>query len=192
MRSILVFCGSNTGDHSIYQTAAYELGKTLAEKSIRLIYGAGNVGLMGILADAALAHGGMVMGIIPDFLRDKEVCHEGLTELIIVKSMAERKLIMAKQCDGVITLPGGYGTLDELFEMLTLAQLSQMNLPVGILNIHGFFDPLLNQLDLMHREKFLKTAHRQLLIAAEDIHTLLLKMSTFKMEEPVGKWEGRD
>lgn len=191
MKSILVFCGSNKGNNPIYETAAYELGKTLARRGMRLIYGAGNVGLMGILADSALEHGGEVTGVIPYFLREKEVCHLGLTELVIVQSMAERKLAMAERADAVITLPGGYGTLDELFEMLTLVQLSQANHPIGILNINGFFDPLIAQLNRMNEDKFLKDIHRNVLLSADNIEDLLAKMGQFEPIGTAGKWEGR-
>ncbi len=191
MKSILVFCGSNKGNNPAYETAAYELGKTLAQRGMRLIYGAGNVGLMGILADSALEHGGEVTGVIPYFLREKEVCHLGLTELVIVQSMAERKLAMAERADAVITLPGGYGTLDELFEMLTLVQLSQANHPIGILNINGFFDPLIAQLDRMNEDKFLKDTHRNVLLSADNIEDLLAKMEQFEPIGTAGKWEGR-
>lgn len=191
MKSILVFCGSNKGNNPAYETAAYELGKTLARRGMRLIYGAGNVGLMGILADAALEHGGEVTGVIPYFLREKEVCHLGLTELIIVQSMAERKLAMAERADAVITLPGGYGTLDELFEMLTLVQLSQANHPIGILNINGFFDPLIAQLNRMNEDKFLKDIHRNVLLSADNTEDLLAKMEQFEPIGTAGKWEGR-
>lgn len=191
MKSILVFCGSNKGNNPAYETAAYELGKTLARRGMRLIYGAGNVGLMGILADSALEYGGEVTGVIPYFLREKEVCHLGLTELVIVQSMAERKLAMAERADAVITLPGGYGTLDELFEMLTLVQLSQANHPIGILNINGFFDPLIAQLNRMNEDKFLKDIHRNVLLSADNIEDLLAKMEQFEPIGTAGKWEGR-
>ncbi len=188
MKSILVFCGSNKGNNPIYETTALELGKTLAQRGIRLIYGAGNVGLMGVLADAVLEHGGEVTGIIPYFLRDREVCHLGLTELIVVQSMAERKLVMAKHADAVITLPGGYGTLDELFEMLTLVQLSQATHPIGILNINGFFDPLVAQLDRMHEEKFLKDIHRRMLLVSNHLEDLLTQIDKFQPTDNTGKW----
>lgn len=191
MKSILVFCGSNKGNHPAYEKAAYELGKTLAQRGLRLIYGAGNVGLMGVLADAALEYNGEVTGVIPYFLRDREVCHLGLTELIIVQSMAERKLAMAERADAVITLPGGYGTLDELFEMLTLVQLSQANHPIGILNINGFFDPLIAQIDRMNEDKFLKDIHRNALLSADNIEDLLTKMEKYEPIGAAGKWEGK-
>lgn len=176
IKSILVFCGSKTGNNPLYETTTCQLGKILAEKGITIIYGAGNVGLMGVLADATLAAGGKVEGIIPYFLSNREGGRTDLTELVQVDSMAERKKLMAKRADAVITLPGGYGTLDELFEMLTLVQLSKAAHPIGILNINGFFNPLIAQLDLMEQEGFLRSEHRNLLIVSEDIEELILKM----------------
>jgi len=192
MKSVLVFCGSNKGINPVYEQAAKELGKLLARQGIRLVYGAGNVGLMGVVADAALEHGGEVLGVIPYFLKEKEVCHTELTELIVVDSMAERKLVMAEHSDGVITLPGGYGTLDELFEMLTLVQISQVSQPIGILNVDGYFDHLIAQLDWMNRERFLKDAHRDLLIVSEKMDDLLARMQQHTSIGEVGKWEERD
>ncbi len=191
MKSILVFCGSNKGTHPVYEATALKLGRTLAQAGIRIIYGGGNVGLMGVLADAALAEGGAVTGVIPHFLRTREVCHEGLTELVVVQSMAERKLVMAELADSVITLPGGYGTLDELFEMLTLVQLSQAAHPIGLLNVEGFFDPLLAQLDRMCTDHFLKETHRRMLLADPDIEGLLFKMKNFTPSADTGKWLNR-
>lgn len=176
MKSILVFCGSKTGNNPIYETTARQLGKMLAERNINLIYGGGNVGLMGVLASATLAAGGTVTGVIPYFLSEKEGGRNDLTELIQVQSMSERKKIMAKRADAIITLPGGYGTLDELFEMLTLVQLSKANHPIGILNVNGFFDHLMAQLDVMEREGLLRLEHRNLLLIADNIDALLLQM----------------
>lgn len=192
MKSVLVFCGSNKGNHPVYETTAIKLGQTLAQGGIRIIYGGGNVGLMGVLADAALAEGGAVTGVIPHFLRTREVCHEGLTELVVVQSMAERKWVMAELADSVIPLPGGYGTLDELFEMLTLVQLSQAAHPIGLLNVEGFFDPLLAQLDRMCAAHFLKATHRQMLLAAPHIEGLLFKMKNFTPSTDTSKWLNRE
>lgn len=175
-KSILVFCGSKKGNHPIYEATARQLGKTLAERNIHLIYGGGNVGLMGVLADETLAAGGTVTGIIPYFLSEKEGGRTDLTELVRVDSMAERKKLMAKQSDAIITLPGGYGTLDELFEMLTLVQLSQASHPIGIININGYFNPLIQQLDIMEREGLLQLEHRNLLLVSDNIEDLLLQM----------------
>jgi uncharacterized protein (TIGR00730 family) len=123
MNSLCVFCGSSTGFENVYTETAHRLGQILAEKNIRLVYGAGNIGLMGIIADAVLEAGGQVLGVIPDFLKAKEVCHTGLTELIVTQTMHQRKQIMEEASDGFIVLPGGYGTLDEFFEILTWKQL---------------------------------------------------------------------
>lgn len=188
MKAIQVFCGSNKGKDSVYASAAKDLGQILAQKGIQLVYGGGNVGLMGILADSVLAAGGTVVGVIPYFLRDREVCHEGLTELVVVNSMAERKLLMAERSEGVIALPGGYGTLDELFEVLTLAQLGQYPYPIGIWNIGGFYDHLLSLVEHIYQEQFLKEIHRSLLLYSDDIAVLIGKMSNYKALSAEGKW----
>jgi uncharacterized protein (TIGR00730 family) len=188
MKSAVVFCGANTGSNLMYAAAATEMGQALAQRQIHLVYGAGKVGLMGILADAALRSGGEVTGVIPFFLRKKEVCHEGLTKLYVVDSMHERKIKMAQLSDAVIVLPGGYGTLDEVFEMLTLAQLGQGQHPVGILNVNGFFTPLIQQMDLMVAEGFLKPANRGLAIVATSIPELLDRLEAYEAPPNEGKW----
>lgn len=157
--NICVFCGSSKGHNSIYSDAAKELGALFAIQQHTLIYGGGNIGLMGILADSILSKGGRVIGIIPDFLMQKEVGHTGLTELEIVHSMHERKKRMADLADVFIVLPGGWGTLDETAEILTWRQLCLIQQPLGILNINGFFDPLLQQMRLMVNEGFLNSAN---------------------------------
>lgn len=187
MKFISVFCGSSKGNSPVYAQAAQETGRVFAEKGICLIYGAGNVGLMGILADAALEHGGKVVGVIPEFLKNWEVCHDELTELHVVDTMHERKYKMAQLSEAVIALPGGFGTLDEVFDMLTLGQLRQHQQTVGLLNVNGYFDFLLKQLDTMVEEGFLSLANRNLVIVADDIETLLEKMDAFIF--PMGdKW----
>ena len=188
MQSAVVFCGANTGSNSIYARAAAELGRQMGERRIQAVYGAGKVGLMGVFADAALQAGGEVLGVIPFFLRKKEVCHEGLTKLYVVDSMHERKIKMAQLSEAVIVLPGGYGTMDEVFEMLTLAQLGQGRHPVGLLNINGFYGPLIAQLDTMAAEGFLKPAHRELLLVADDITTLLDRLESYQAPPKEGKW----
>ncbi|MFN7118826.1 MAG: TIGR00730 family Rossman fold protein [Saprospiraceae bacterium] len=175
-KSILVFCGSKTGNHPIYESIACQLGIALAERNINVIYGGGDVGLMGVLADATLRAGGTVTGIIPYFLSEREGGRTDLTELIEVDSMAERKKLMAKRSDAIITLPGGYGTLDELFEMLTLVQLSQANHPIGILNVNGYFNHLIAQIKVMEKEGLLSSTHRNLLLISDKIDDLLLQM----------------
>jgi uncharacterized protein (TIGR00730 family) len=157
--NICVFCGSSKGHNSVYSDAAKELGGLFAYHQHTLIYGGGNIGLMGILADSILSKGGRVVGIIPDFLMQKEVGHTGLTELEIVHSMHERKKRMADLSDAFIALPGGWGTLDETAEILTWKQLSLIHQPLGMLNINGFFDPLLQQMRLMVNEGFLNSAN---------------------------------
>lgn len=188
MKSVVVFCGANTGARAIYAEAAAETGRTLARRKIQIVYGAGKVGLMGVLADAALQAGGEVVGVIPFFLRKKEVCHEELTKLYVVDSMHERKIKMAQLSEAVIVLPGGYGTLDELFEMLTLAQLGQGAHPIGFLNVNGFFNLLIQQLDLMVAEGFLKASHRQLALVADTLPELLESLEQYQAPPSEGKW----
>jgi uncharacterized protein (TIGR00730 family) len=180
MKAILVYCGANPGTKPIYKETAENLGKTLAIKQIRLIYGGGSVGLMGIIADAVLANGGQVTGIIPNFLDRMEVGHKSLPEMHKVETMHERKALMEKFCDGIITLPGGYGSMDELFEILSWSQLGLHNKPVGLLNLNGFYDHLLKQLDVMVEEGFLKSENRDLVIVSDNIEDLLQKMEDFK------------
>ena len=178
MHSILVFCGSKKGNNPIYEAIAEQTGQLLANKNIRLVYGGGGVGLMGIMARSAMNVGGEVIGIIPDFLDKVEGMNIQLTETIQVKSMHERKVRMAKESDAVLVLPGAYGTLDELFEMLTLSQLSQGNWPIGILNVNGYYDHLLAHIELMNREGFLNAANKKLFLAGKDLPDLISKIIT--------------
>ncbi len=188
MKAIQVFCGSSKGSNPIYTQAAKALGKAMAERNIQLVYGAGNVGLMGILADEVLAHKGTAVGVIPDFLKKWEVCHGGLTELHIVESMHERKITMIELSEGTIVLPGGFGTLDELFEVLTLVQLRQIEQPVGILNTNGYYDHLLAHFANMYKESFLKEIHKNMLLVSDDVDELLDQMLKHKPIENVDKW----
>jgi hypothetical protein len=176
MKSIQVFCGSSTGIHPVYAQVAREVGTLLAKKNIKLVYGAGSVGLMGIMADAALAAGGQVMGVIPHFLRDMEVCHEGLTELVLTDSMHDRKVEMLRLSDAAIALPGGFGTLDEIFEVITLVQLQQDFQPIGLLNVNGFYDHLMAHAQKMHEEGFVRKMHLDMIHVADDFEELLKKM----------------
>lgn len=180
MKSILVYCGANAGKSPIYKETAENLGKLLAERHIRLIYGGGSVGLMGVVADAVLANGGQVTGIIPHFIDAFEVGHKSLPEMIKVDTMHQRKALMEQMTDGIITLPGGYGSMDELFEILSWAQLGLHQKPVGLLNVNGFYDHLISQLDVMVKEGFLKQENRELLLVADSAEVLLRKMETFK------------
>src|SRR5688572_2563010 len=154
--NICVFCGSSTGNKSTYTDSARELGYLMAAQNHTLIYGGGNIGLMGIIADSVLEKSGRVIGVIPDFLMQKEVGHKGLTELEIVNSMHERKKRMADLSDAFIAMPGGWGTLDELAEILTWRQLGLINQPIGLLNVNNFFDSLIAQMSHMVKEGFLK------------------------------------
>jgi uncharacterized protein (TIGR00730 family) len=190
LRSILVYCGANAGNKPVYRDAAIALGNLFVQEKITLVYGGGSIGIMGIIADSMLGAGGKVIGVIPDFLNVKEVGHTGLTEMHVVQSMHERKAKMETLCDGVIVLPGGYGTFDEMFEMLTWSQLGLHRKPIGILNVNGYYDPLLAQLDKMVEEGFLSVNNRKLLIVDADLNALMEKMRTFdvKTEE---KWMDR-
>ncbi len=179
MKSIVVFCGSAQGNNSIYKDAARVLGATLAQAGIKLVYGGAKVGLMGTVADAAIEAGGEVIGVIPEFLRTKEVAHEALTELIVVDNMHERKLKMHELSDGIIALPGGWGTMEELFEMLTWAQLGLHNKPVGLLNINGYYNALAALCDTMVSEGFLPADVRGMLLSSDDANELLAKMHDY-------------
>ncbi|MCQ6956712.1 TIGR00730 family Rossman fold protein [Mucilaginibacter aquariorum] len=168
MRSICVFCGANFNGDPLLKQAVELLADVIVSKDITLVYGGGNVGVMGLLADAVMSRGGKVIGIIPQFLMDKEVGHKGITELRIVENMHQRKQLMNDLCDGIIMLPGGFGTLEEFFEVLTWLQLGLHNHPVGILNINGFYDMLLKQMDVMVEQRYLKPANRKLVLASVD------------------------
>jgi uncharacterized protein (TIGR00730 family) len=176
MRRICVFCGSSTGLRPGYAAAARHLGKLLVEHNLGLVYGGGSVGLMGILADAALAAGGEVIGVIPQSLADREVAHHGLGELRIVETMHERKAAMADLADAFIALPGGFGTLDEFFEILTWAQLGIHAKPCGLLNVESYFDSLLDFLDRAVDDQLLKLAHRRLILVENDPRELLARL----------------
>lgn len=187
MKRIAVFCGSSSGNNNIYKEHALELGKALAGKSIELVFGGGKVGLMGVLADAALEAGGSVVGVIPGFLNIKEVAHKGVSELITVSSMHERKALIYDMSDGFIALPGGFGTLDELFETLTWGQLGLHRKPVGIFNINGYFSDVLQAINSMVREGFLKEINRDMVMESDRIGELLERMETYRAPS-VPKW----
>lgn len=191
MRSVCVFCGSNFGARESYAEAARYLGKTIAGRGLRLVYGGAAVGLMGALADAALAAGGEVIGIIPEALVQREIAHRGLTELRPVASMHERKAMMADLSDGFIALPGGAGTLEELFEIWTWGQLGHHKKPVGICNADGFFDPLLKFLDRQRDELFMRREHRDMLVVESDPARLLDRFGDYQ-PPVVEKWISRD
>jgi uncharacterized protein (TIGR00730 family) len=171
--NICVFCGSATGHHPVFSDTAKGLGNLIGINGHTLVYGGGNIGLMGILADSVLDSGGRVIGVIPDFLMKREVGHTGLTELIIVDSMHERKKMMADKADVFIAMAGGWGTLDELAEILTWRQLNIVNSPIGILNTNGFFTPLLDMMKAMVHNGFLKDENLNKLVEADDAQKLL-------------------
>lgn len=189
-RRICVFCGSSAGDRPAYGEAAVQLARTLAERGIGIVYGGGNVGLMGVLADAALAVGGEVIGVIPRALKEKEVAHLGLTEMHVVGSMHERKAMMADFSDAFIALPGGYGTFDEFCEALTWTQLGIQQKPCGLLNVDGYYDHLLAMFDHATAEGLLKPAHRAIIISDTSVNSLLTRVLAYK-PPMVSKWDGR-
>lgn len=192
MKSLCVFCGSNAGHNPIYRAEAEKLGRLLAARQIELVYGAGNIGLMGAVADACLDAGGSVTGIIPEALVGKEVAgrpvdHRTLTRLEVVDSMHTRKARMAELSDGFIALPGGFGTFEEFCEILTWGQLGFHVKPMGLLNINGFYDPLLALFDHAVSEGFLRAPNRAMALVSSDIDDLLEQMANYR-PEPVSKW----
>jgi uncharacterized protein (TIGR00730 family) len=189
MRSICVFCGSSAGRRPAYAAAARELASQLARQGLTLVYGGGNIGLMGLLADAMLAAGGRVIGVIPQGLVVREVAHHGVTELHVVGSMHERKALMAELSDAFVALPGGIGTLEELCEVLTWGQLGIHSKPVGLFNVDGYFDPLIALLDHAVAEGFMQANHRRMLLADTDVAALLDACATFR-PVPVQRWMG--
>ena len=180
IRRICVFCGSSVGSRPVYVAAARELGRTLAERGLGVVFGGGKVGLMGVLADAALAAGGEAIGVIPEALVAREIAHNGLTELRVVHSMHERKTLMADLADAFIALPGGYGTFEEFFEAVTWTQLGIHSKPCGLLNVDGYYDALLALLDRAVSDGFIREANRALIVAASDVQTLLEKLETVR------------
>jgi uncharacterized protein (TIGR00730 family) len=180
MKRICVYCGSNVGSRAAYADAARDLGRVIADAGLGLVYGAGNVGLMHVVAEAALRAGGEVIGLIPRSLADKELAHENLTELIVVESMHERKQGMADRSDGFIALPGGIGTLEEVVEVFTWLQLEFHSKPIGLLNVAGFYDRLLEFLEHMSAEGFLLRAQVDMLLVDDDPGRLLDRMRRFK------------
>ena len=187
MKRVTVFCGSSMGTEGVYKLQATLLGQTLAKQNIELVYGGANVGLMGAVANGVLSKGGKVIGVLPKFLNSKEIAHEQLTELILVDSMHERKMKMYELCDGVIALPGGFGTLEEFFEMLTWGQLGLHKKPVALLNINGFYEPLITLVQTMVDKGFLKEVNQQMLLISNDINDLLEKMKNY-VAPSVEKW----
>ena len=187
MKRITVFCGSSIGTEEIFEIKARELGKKIANEKIELVYGGANIGLMGAVANGSLSEGGNVIGVLPKFFKSKEIEHKKLSQLILVDTMHERKTKMNELCDGVIALPGGFGTLEELFEMLTWGQLGLHTKPIGILNINGFYDELISLSDTMFKKGFLKDVNRKMVLVSDNIDDLIDKMKTYKAPK-VEKW----
>ncbi len=183
MNSIAVFCASSLGNSTIYQQAAQAVGTLLVERDMTLVYGGGRVGLMGVVADTVMQLGGKAIGVIPRFLATAEIAHQGLTELIMVESMHQRKLKMSELSEGVITLPGGYGTLEELTEMLTWSQLQLHSKPIGILNVNGYYDHLIQLFDCMVQEGMLKESNRNIALFSNDPADLLQQMEAYRQVE---------
>ncbi|QIX60582.1 TIGR00730 family Rossman fold protein [Hymenobacter sp. BT18] len=187
MKSVAVYCGASSGSNQLFTDQARLMGRILAERNLTLVYGGGRVGLMGTIADSVLEHGGQAIGVIPDFLADKELAHTGLTQLHVVTSMHERKLKMAELAEGFVAMPGGYGTLEELFEVLTWGQLGLHKKPVAVLNVAGYYDHLLRALDHMADEELLRRENRSQLLQAADPATLLDQMDRWQPID-VEKW----
>lgn len=191
MKSIVVFCGSSEGDSTVFVDQAYELGKTLAEQQTTLVYGGARIGVMGKVAQGALEAAGKVIGVIPDFLKVREVYHTELTELIVTENMHQRKMIMHELSEGIMMLPGGYGTLEEFFEMLTWGQLGLHQRPIGILNTNRFYDDLLHMLQKMVDRGFVKQENYDMILVDESIEGLLKQMKNYK-PLPTTKWIEKD
>jgi uncharacterized protein (TIGR00730 family) len=187
MKRIVVFCGSSLGTEKKFEQEAHKLGALLAQKNIGLVYGGAKIGLMGAVAEAVLQHGGNVIGVLPHFLSTKEVAHEQLSELILVESMHERKMKMNELSDGIIALPGGFGTLEELFEMLTWAQLGLHQKPIGLLNTEGYYNELLAFIKTMVNKGLLKEVNQRMLLVSNDSADIVQQMEGYQAPE-VPKW----
>lgn len=190
MKSVCVFCGSSTGDDAVFADAARDLARVLVQNKIDLVYGGGSVGLMGVIADAVLAAGGHVIGVIPRMLWEREVGHRGLSDLRIVETMHERKALMAELSDGFIAMPGGIGTFEEFFEVWTWGQLGVHRKPCALLNVAGYFDPMLDMIDTMIRRRFLRPEYRDMVLVDTAASALLTRMETYQ-PPTVGKWLDR-
>ena len=192
MRRVCVFCGSSAGSNPEYATHMTLLGKTLAERGLDLVYGGGSIGLMGVVADAVLAHGGKVIGVIPESIARVEVAHNRLTELMVVKDMHERKATMAQLSDGFIAAPGGIGTLEELFEIWTWAQLGLHHKPLGFFDVQDYYRPLHGFLDHMVQQGFVHHQHRNMAVVTDNPHHLLDQMTDFEHPGTIFRLMGLD
>lgn len=192
MKRIAVFCGSSLGTNEVYKKQAHLVGQTLAEMDMGMVYGGAKIGLMGVAADAALAHGGEVIGVLPHFIGGKEVAHEGLSELHLVDTMHERKMKMNEFADAFIALPGGFGTMEEFFEILTWAQLGLHKKPAALLNVNNFYDHLQVQMQAMVSQGFLKGENYDMVLIDDDIHRLLQKIKDYDPPESTIQWLTED
>ncbi len=188
MKSICVYCGSSDKIGRIYLNAAYELGAELAARGIRLVYGAGSTGLMGAVANGVLENGGEVIGVIPELFNTPTLAHNGLTQLEVVPNMHQRKARMAELSDAFIALPGGFGTMEELFEMLTWAQIGLHQKPIGVLNVKNYFNPLLEMIEKANQEGFIYSEHRALFTLVEDPRALVQALSDHEPPQGLERW----
>ena len=189
LHSLCVFCGSSIGGRDDYARAARDLGRLLVERSIRLIYGGGNIGLMGVLADEVLSHGGHVVGVIPRHLVERELAHAGVSQMHVVGSMHERKAMMASLSDAFVAMPGGFGTYEEFFEAVTWTQLGVHSKPCGLLNVEGFYDPIVSFIDRAVSEQFVKPEYRAAILVDNDPERLVGKLDSVVLPE-VPRWIG--
>ena len=192
LRRVCVYCGSSDAVRDEYRETARGMGRALAGRGLTLVFGGGGTGLMGALADAVLQAGGHVVGVIPQGFNTPKLAHNGLTELRVVSSMHERKAVMADLADAFVALPGGFGTFEELFEILTWAQVGLHQRPIGVLNALGYFDPLLALIEHARREGFIYAEHRSLLISEPDPGTLLDRMEAYQPPSGLARWLNRD
>ena len=191
LKSISVFCGSSPSNDDMLFKNAYQVGKILAINNVSVIYGGSKLGLMGQVAQGALDENGEIIGVIPEFLKTKEVAHDNLSQLIITETMQERKLKMHELSDGIIALAGGFGTFEEVFEMLTWAQLGLHQKPIGLLNVNGYYDDLLHMFKIMVKKELLSADNLEILLVDSDIENLLIKMRNYQ-PKPVPKWMNKD
>lgn len=191
IESLCVFCGSSLGADAVYKEAAAEFGTEIARRGIRLVYGAGNIGLMGVIADAVLDAGGEVVGVIPQALLEKEVAHQSLTELIVVETMHQRKAKMADLADAFVAMPGGFGTFEEFCEVLTWNQLGVHNKPCGLLNVAGYYDALLGLFQRAEDDRFLRAEHHRMVLTADTVSKLFEQLFTWQ-PMPQNQWIDRD
>lgn len=187
MKRITIYCGANAGSDAIFEEQAYLVGKVLAQQNIGVVFGGGKVGLMGAVANGAMQNGGIVTGVIPYFLCTKEIAHDGITKMITVDTMHQRKTLLNELSDAMIALPGGFGTMEELFEMLTWAQLGLHKKPVAVLNINGFYDSLLTLIQTMVDKQFLRKEYQQMILSSDNIDDLLEKIKNYQAPQ-VEKW----